>query len=95
VGPEGEPVRRTILRGLRLSVSSAHLTRTNAPIDEDGGFSAAALPAGDYTILVDVPGDAEYVDTWWRSGATPEEADVLTLAEGDDLEGLEIRLQRK
>ncbi|MEZ4650857.1 MAG: carboxypeptidase-like regulatory domain-containing protein [Candidatus Eisenbacteria bacterium] len=95
LGPDGEPLYISALRGLTIRVSKPGASVVTVYVEPDGGFSASALRPGDYTISVQTGERSDFVDTWWPNAGTLEEAEVLTLSEGDKVHGLDIRMRRK
>jgi Carboxypeptidase regulatory-like domain len=85
VGPEGTPTGQCSLN-LRNYEATGNSTHGNAMVGDDGAFSFGDLGAGKYTIDVNR----------WNDGERPladQTFGPFELAENQQLEGLELRLQ--
>lgn len=95
LGPEGEPLSRAARQGMSVRLSRSGASTGRFSPEADGGFSASSLRAGDYTISVEAGSGSEFTETWWPNAGTPEEAEVLTISEGDKIHDIDIWMRRR
>ncbi len=109
-GPDGNPLT-DLPSGTRLALMWGPAVYTGfipfapigvQPLKKDLQFTLSNLAPGRYFLIANVAGNASpvatpevYVDTFFPGTARFEAASPLTVAEGANLQGLELRLQKE
>jgi hypothetical protein len=89
VGARVRALRRTPPRGREFGGESSSTT------DDRGIYRIAGLPPGDYMVLVpsiSIAGSLVYPIAFYASAQSPQYAAVVTVASGDDHEGINFQL---
>lgn len=84
----GQPVANAVVE-LYQSVDSS-MTRTTG--DADGRYQFTQLAPGSYVLRVAGPKGSSWVETWWPGATIRERAEVITVREGDTIDGIDTRL---